>query len=269
MFRVTWLLAGLTLTLGVVGQAQAGPTSVTDPLGTYDVQNGKTVDRASDWDVTWGYNKTPVTYTAYAVDVTAKGQISVTSTGRSDGKVPTVVSSMKGGISNFDGLWVATETFYIPKHATNVQLVFSGFTADDRAVLQLNGTRIGDANLDNLTANGTALMTFPNSSGNGETTNKSFSFGGSNSTSGTITSSSDFLLGQTNQLAMIINNTAHGGDLTLPTIGLTNSSNSTEVALRASLSYNLVPEPGTLTLGALSAACFGFRAWRRKKLAVV
>jgi hypothetical protein len=50
-----------------------------------------------------------------------------------------------GSLADFDGFWEASESFFLPLDATDVSLTFSGFSSDDRAVLELNGVVIGDS----------------------------------------------------------------------------------------------------------------------------
>ena len=68
--------------------------------------------------------------------------ISITTDGRSTG---TFVPG--GSLANFDGVWVAIYTFFLPSGSANISLNYSGLFADDRAVLELNGTPIGATGL--------------------------------------------------------------------------------------------------------------------------
>jgi hypothetical protein len=247
MKRATRLSAALALLLGVIGQAQAGPTSMD--LST--VNNDQ-------WLITGAGAKGGSDDTAYLIDKTT-GEISLTSNAARTG------TFIKGGKnSDFNGYWVADNTFNLPSNVSNLKLTFSGLTADDRVVLELNGHILGNGNLDKLT--GTGDMTLP-ASGGGTTTVTDFKFTGTKTASGTVTNTADFVLGGTNHLTLIVNNTGHAADPGDPTIGLLNDSDKTSAGLTASVSYNVtgVPEPATLALGVVSAAFAGYRALRRKK----
>jgi hypothetical protein len=252
MKRATRLLAALALLLGVIGQAQAGPTTTRD-LGTLN---------NDQWLITGAGAKGGTNDTAFLINSNT-GEISLTSNA---GRTGTFIKGGKN--SDFNGYWVADNAFNLPSNVANLKLNFSGLAADDRVVLELNGHILGNANLDKLT--GTGDMTLP-AAGGGTTTETDFKFTGTKTASGTVTNTKDFVLGGVNHLTLIVNNTGHGADLGHPTIGLLNDSDKTSVGLTASVSYNVtgVPEPTTLALGAISAAVVGFRAWRRKKLAVV
>ncbi len=153
--------------------------------------------------------------------------------------------------ATFNGFWAAKETFNIPADATNISLSFSGLRADDRCVLELSGTILGDYFL-NAHA-GPGVMSFTTAAVDVPYT---FTF----VTDGQI--ASGFHSGE-NELLLIVNNTGWynqdsgtrimwGGD-------------GTDVALNATLSYT-IPEPSTFALlgiGAVSLIGFG---WRRRVL---
>ncbi|MHA0110950.1 hypothetical protein ACXYUI_28000, partial [Klebsiella pneumoniae] len=64
-------------------------------------------------------------------------------------------------LSKFNGFWTAAETFTLPSNAANVALTFSGLFADDRVVLELNGTAIGNATFNGGTKPVEGVMSFP------------------------------------------------------------------------------------------------------------
>jgi hypothetical protein len=137
-----------------------------------------------------------------AVDVTPYQfgtEITVTSNAFSNG------SFLPGGsVANFDGFWTAKFSFFLPAGATNASLVFSNMIADDRAVFMLNGTAIG------ATGNGTTsgvtqgYMVFTDGG-----SKQTYNFTGTNGyVSGSATSG--FVIGGTNTLEAIVNNTGDG-----------------------------------------------------------
>jgi|HubBroStandDraft_2_1064218.scaffolds.fasta_scaffold270521_1 hypothetical protein len=167
--------------------------------------------------------------------------LSVTSSGNSGG---TFVGG--GSVGDFDGFWTLNYTFALPSDATAVLLDFSGLYADDRAVLELNGTIIGNTDLNGAV---TGQMTLTDGG-----PNNSFTF--TDATSGSITTGFD--LGGTNVLTIIVNNTGNGA-FGSPTD--VSGGDYTVGFLQGSLSYNPgsspVPEPGS---AALLGIAFGFLA---------
>jgi hypothetical protein len=135
----------------------------------------------------------------------------------------------EGNGSGYDGFWVASYTFTLPADATGVSLDFSGLNADDRGVLELNGTIIGDAG---GAAPGDGYMTLTDGG-----TNQPFVFGGSSAEEGVVTTGFD--LGTTNTLEVIVNNTQTGiyGSLT--------GGGYTQAGLTGTLTYSTsaTPEP--------------------------
>jgi hypothetical protein len=150
----------------------------------------------------------------------------------------------------FNGFWAARETFTIPEGATNVSLSFSGLGADDRCVLELNGTILGDYNLSQQT--GPGIMSFPPGL-------PDVPYNYTLVTNGQITSG--FLSGE-NELLLVVNNTGWGGPHD-PTRAMPEGDN-TFVSLNATLTYT-VPEPSTLALigiGTITALAY---TWRRQR----
>lgn len=108
--------------------------------------------------------------------------------------------------STFDGYWTAKLTFTLPSNATSVTLNFSDLEADDRAVLELNGSIIGDAYAGSASGPAAGFMTLTDGGAN-----NAYDFGGSSSESGVVTTGFD--LGGTNTLLLIVNNTEGGQGL--------------------------------------------------------
>jgi hypothetical protein len=158
---------------------------------------------------------------------------SVTSTGNSQGTF-----AGGGTVSGFDGFWALNLGFNLPSNANNVQLSFDNLFADDRAVLEVNGTIVGNYSIGGTTG----FMTFTDGG-----PNASFTFNGP--TSGLI--ASGFNLGGTNTLALIVNNTGGGAFGSLKDVG---PNDYTAAFVEGSLSYDLggsaAPEPATAVLAA-------------------
>ena len=175
-----------------------------------------------------------------ATDVTPYpfgSELSISSTGTGVG------SFVPGGSwSAFDGFWTAQFSFFLPADASNVSLNFSGVYADDRAVLNLNGTTIGSTGIayqGNATS-GSMVLT-----DGGLLVPYAFD-GASGTVSGTV--SSGFVLGATNTLSGIVNNTGTGVYGPLLPIFEGTSNDGTHFGLLGSVSYTEVPEPEGLTL---------------------
>ena len=64
-------------------------------------------------------------------------------------------------MANFNGFWYADETFTLPSNASYIKLSFSGLYGDDRVVLELNGTMIGNYALNGTKGAGKGVMSFP------------------------------------------------------------------------------------------------------------
>lgn len=143
-----------------------------------------------------------------------------------------------GSLANFDGFWYADRSFVLPADATGVSLAFSGLEADDRAVLMLNGTIIG--NIDSY--NGPGLRQFTFLPGPPD---QPYTF--TNVTSGIVTSG--FMVGGTNTLRLIVNNTS--GTTTSTFTGL---GDGTHGGVEGTVSFASVPEPSSLLLLSLGTA---------------
>jgi len=174
--------------------------------------------------------------------------ISVTSNGTSAG---TPVAGLT--LSSFDGFWVADFTFTLPAGATNPSIAISNFFADDRSILKLNGNIIANTAVDG-SGSGSMVetdgapavpLTFTNGS--------------------TSAPSSDFVIGGTNTLEAVINNTVGGKAAALANIG---ASNGTNFGLNAAVSFDAaasVPLPAGFTCGlAMILGIAGIGMFRRR-----
>ncbi|HEY2586063.1 MAG TPA: hypothetical protein VGI81_09910 [Tepidisphaeraceae bacterium] len=124
--------------------------------------------------------------------------------------------------SRFDGTWAVSHAFTLPADATNPTLMYSGLSADDRAVLFLNGKQIANVASDGAGSGTMALTT----GGPGSP----FTF--TNNTSGTITSG--FNVGGANTLSAFINNTTGGRNGTLlPLVG----TNGTDFGIAGTITF--------------------------------
>ena len=216
----------------VLSQRASAQTLNTD-LGTAN---------AANWSVTVGGGGSGTPFSVNPVG--RPNGISITSN-------TTVSGQWVPGASEatFNGFWSAKETFSIPADAINVSLGFSGLRADDRCVLELNGTILGDYFLNAHV--GPGVMSFTTAAADVPYT---FTF----VTDGQI--ASGFHSGE-NELLLIVNNTGWynqdsgtrimwGGD-------------GTDVALNATLSYT-IPEPSTFALVGIAAASLIGLGWRRR-----
>jgi hypothetical protein len=176
--------------------------------------------------------------------------LSVTSNGSAGG---TFVDG--GSVGNFDGFWTLNYTFNLPSTASGIILNFSGLFADDRDVLELNGTMIGNTD---LTGNGmvSGQMTFTDGG-----PNNTFNF--TEVTSGSITTG--FNLGAANTLTIIVNNTGNGAFGAPSDIS---GQDYTAGFLQGSLSYNstssTVPEPRSAVLLATALGALALLVSRRR-----
>ncbi len=150
--------------------------------------------------------------------------------------------------SAFDGFWTASFAFTLPADTTSASLVFSGLQADDRTVLELNGTQIGNGY--NLGAGGAAPVAGSMVLTDGGP-NNSYSFGGASSEMGAV--ATGFNIGGSNTLLLIVNNTEAGS------YGALNPRGYTEVALTGTVSYtesgnSTAPEPEAVVLTGIGMA---------------
>jgi len=117
----------------------------------------------------------------------------------------------------FDGFWVAYYRFFLPATAAYTRLVYSNYMADDRTVMLLNDNVVssfgmapsGSPTNQMVLTNGGALLPY------------SFSEVLSSPAPWSRTVTSGFILGKTNVLKFIMNNTGHGVYGPLKTVSIT------------------------------------------------
>jgi hypothetical protein len=221
-----------------------------------------TVSNASAWTVTYDGPSGNVTGTA--MPTPGGDNISLSSDGEGDGSFVGAGGSLTNSdlASAFNGAWIANLSFFIPADAVDVVLTFADLAVDDRVVLELNGAPIGNAGLQGTT-NASGVMSFVLDSP-GTTTPQDFDA----DTSGSITTG--FILGGSNDLELVVNNTnaapdfTHGTNLAQPTQGFQTSGDATLVGVNATISFGTVPEPGTLILFGTALAGVGVLRLRRR-----
>lgn len=162
-----------------------------------------------------------------------------------------------GSLAQFQGAWYADFLFTLPADATNVSLSFTNLVGDDRVVLQLNGTNIGDwflnGNIVNPPLSGPGVMRF-----SGQTSDTSYTFTGH--TSGTVTSG--FVAG-VNDLRLVVNNTGVA-NLNAATVTFQNSSDAANAGVLGNVVYSEpTPEPAGFALIAFSSVVILRRRRRR------
>ncbi len=165
------------------------------------------------------------------------GTISITNNGNQTGAFVSGAT-----LANFNGFWYADYTFTLPSNATDPRLSFSSLLGDDRIVLQLNGTNIGDYLLSTGGVGGPGVMSFPPGP-----PDVPFTF--TDQASATITSG--FLPGAVNDLRLIINNTGTASP-SAATRTFQSSGDFTYAQLSGTITYS-IPEPGGLSLVAIAA----------------
>jgi hypothetical protein len=136
-----------------------------------------------------------------------------------------------GSLANFDGFWTAAWTFSLPNGAQNITLNYTGLFADDRVLLELNGTPIGAAGLHGP---GEGSMVFSDG-----VSSVPYSFSGP-AGSGAIPAG--FNVGGQNTLTAIINNTGVGINGSLTSIA-SSSGDRTGFAVNGTISYSLANNP--------------------------
>ena len=172
-----------------------------------------------------------------AVDVTPcqfGSDLSVTTTAFSNG------TFLPGGsLASFDGFWTAKFTFVLPYGATNISLVYSNLLADDRVVFTLNGVALGATGVNSTTGLTQGYMVLTDGG-----PLQTYYFSGPDGTvSGSATSG--FIVGATNTLQAIVNNTRDGiGGTTLRTLTTTDG---TTFRVKGAVSYSLIPPRLTIT----------------------
>jgi len=162
-----------------------------------------------------------------------------------------------GSLAQFTGAWYSDFLFTLPADATNVSLNFTNLVGDDRVVLQLNGTSIGDwflnGNIVNPSLAGPGAMRF-----SGQTSDTPYTFTGQ--TSGTVTSG--FAAG-VNDLRLVVNNTGVA-NLNATTVTFQNSSDAANAGVLGNIVYSEpTPEPAGVALIALSSIAILRRGQRQ------
>lgn len=232
-----WQRHGVIGLLCILGAAEMSAQGATINLGT--------AGNAASWKVTGAGATNAVPFQTSANHA---GEISLTSNALKGGTFVT-----GGSLAAFNGFWYADIPFSLPANAVNVSLSFDSFYGNDRAVLQLNNIAIG--NMDHLDGTGSGVMAFPPGP-------PDVPFTITGVTSGTATTG--FILGGSNTLRMIINNTGVT-PITAPTATFASTGDATDAYVNATVTYD-VPEPGMvapLLLGAIGALACG----RRRRLA--
>lgn len=203
-----------------------------------------TPGNASDWLVTGaGASDAP----AFQTNFNRTGEINISTNGEPTGTFVTGASS-----AAFNGFWYAENSFFLPTNATNVSLDFDGLWGNDRVVLSLNGTNIGNATFANAMGNG--LMRFTENGADDP-----FTF--TNTDSGTV--NSGFVVGGNNVLRITVNNT--GTTYFAATTPSVSAGDVTSAHLPvANVNFTAVPEPAAIAPLFAILALIAFR--RRRKL---
>jgi hypothetical protein len=151
-------------------------------------------------------------------------------------------------------------TFVLPVGFSNAVLNTSLFAADDRAVLQLNGTNVSETGIFLGSGGSGSFYFLPDGSDNA-----AYNFRYSNGTSTFDPILGPFVVG-TNTLHFIVNNTNNG------IVGGPVSGNHAALYFEGTVSFDTVspvPEPSTWAMMLLGFAGIGYGVYRRKKLAAV
>lgn len=230
-------------------------------VGFCDTVTFSVSTNSGDWNIA-NFSGTLINVPGYIPPGTT--DVSITSTGMDTSASGVALGNPVGtsvyNMSAFDGYWVADLTFTLPVYAIDTVFNFSDLYGDDRVVLELNGSPVGNATVFGNNGAGVMDMTNPPYMGY---TGASDSYTFTNVTSGTV--SGGFRLGL-NTLTLIVNNTGTGR-LNSPTwyLSTVQAGDVTMANLFGTISYDPVPEPGTIAMVVLGAAP---TAWRlRKKLA--
>jgi hypothetical protein len=214
-------------------------------FGLVSVAQADTVDIGTANAANWTVTADGSTFAAFELG----GAVTMTSTGNSLGASPI-------DLTKFDGVWLAKLTFTFPADAINIALNTTSLLADDKLVVSLNGTDIGNA----LVGGGTGAGTFFR---NGAS--ESVVYSGNQA----LSVSSGFVLGGTNNLIVYVNNT----DTTDPNAAPSNfafPTADTAFELAGAVTYSesaqsAVPEPqSALWFGLGGAILAGVRRLRSK-----
>jgi hypothetical protein len=186
----------------------------------------------------------------------ASPEVSITSNAEESGQF-----AAGGSLAQFTGAWNADYLFTLPANASDISLSFTNLLADDRVVLQLNGTDIGDYFLDGSFSN-------PPLTGPGEmrvlsqSSDQPYTFTGT--TSGTITTG--FILGETNDIRLAVDNT-NTATLDASTGVFQNAADATDAGVLGIVSYT-VPDPAGL-ISPFIAAAFALATHRHRRPTVL
>ena len=156
------------------------------------------------------------------------GHITVTSNAFSSG------AFLPGGnVGSFNGFWTAAFSFFLPSTASNVTLVYSNLSADDRVVLMLNGNPVDATGTKTVAGTNSGLMVLTNGA-----FPVAYNFNGPvGSPAGSI--NNGFLLGATNVLKAIVNNTGKGFDGS--SLANLSATDGTTFAVSGTVSYSFTP----------------------------
>ena len=132
-------------------------------------------------------------------------------------------------------------------------MTFSNLTCDDRCVVQINGTTVGNAG---ISAPGNGSMSLDGSAAT------SFTFTTANDDSTPIVINSGLNVGGSNTLRLIVNNTGSGISGALQDFG---PADNTAVRITATLTYNggapSVPIPSTSVLSSMGLLFLAGTYW--------
>lgn len=214
---------------------------------------------SATWYIT-NYDGTSYTYGSVAAYASGGGNISFTSNGNSTG---TMAAGLPASTSSFDGFWVAELDYTPPVGSTGVTLSFSGLSADDRAVLYVNGVAEGNT----AWSPGTGCFSAT------DVACSSFTFTGTNipaTAAGNFSASPIALNSGLNVFTLVVNNTYAIQNSSAATRGFNGIGDGATALINMTANYTApvsgVPEPASFTyllLGALPLA-FGF-ARRRSR----
>jgi serine/threonine protein kinase len=229
-FRLVAVPVGIAVLLGIAGWflvpgAMPSPESPnTMPTPEREIPNTSnphtlhigTRQAAANWRVT-GAGATDAIAFPYGG---RQQEISLTDPGNGTGQFVA-----GGSAEKFNGYWIATRRFTLPAEVESISLTFSNLWCDDRGVLILNGTVIGNCS---VMGPGPGRMSLsPN------VPDTEFQF--TNVTAGTV--DSGFVLGGENTLQIVVNNVVW--DRHQRTRPFTSPSDGTHAGVDASIVFTL------------------------------